>query len=163
MGRVSFNSHEIPVVGKEREVIRESLKLDGEELEYCAATIGNPHCVILRQTSPEQTKAWGGEIETHPFFPKRVNVQFLEVLDRNSISIQIWERGAGYTLASGSSSCAAASVARKLGLCDADIQVKMPGGTLSVSVDDEYRVTMRGPVTRVGEFETDQEMFGEGG
>ena len=163
MGRVNFNSREIPVTGKEREVIRESLKLDGEELEYCAATIGNPHCVVLRQASPKQTKAWGGEIETHPLFPNRVNVQFLEVLDRNSISIQIWERGAGYTLASGSSSCAAASVARKLGLCDADIRVKMPGGTLSVSVDDEYRVTMRGPVTRVGEFETDPEMFGEGG
>ena len=163
MGRVSFNSLDIFMTGKEREVIRESLKLDGEKFEFCAASIGNPHCIVLREASPKQVEDWGEKIETHPIFPNRVNVQFLKVIDRKAIRIEIWERGAGYTLASGSSSCAAAAVARKLGLCDSDIMVNMPGGELSITVNEEYMVTMCGPVTQIGEFKADQEMFGKRG
>jgi len=122
MGSVSFQSNIIPVTGESREVLNETLEINGEKLTFCSATIGNPHCVVLqRKISADETRRLGPLIETHPSFPNRTNVQFLEVLNRNTIRIEIWERGAGYTLASGSSSCAAASVAHRLGLCDAEI------------------------------------------
>ena len=118
MGEVSFQSDKITVEGKIREVLNETIEVDGQQLEFCAATIGNPHCVIMNggQTIDEVRRI-GPLIENHRNFPNRTNVQFMEVLDRGTIRIEIWERGAGYTLASGSSSCAAASVAYRLGLC----------------------------------------------
>ena len=84
-------------------------------------------------------------------------MQFLEVLDRGTIRIEIRERGAGYTLASGSSSCAAASVAHKLGLCENKITVLMPGGQIYITVNEDYSISMRGPVTRVGRMSLDPE------
>ena len=98
-------------------------------------------------------------MKNHPFFIHRTNVQFLEVLDRQTIRIEIWERGAGYTLASGSSSSAAAAVARKLGLCDEMIEVQMPGGSLMIGIDEDWSVMMRGPVTLVGSMTADKEIF----
>jgi len=108
MGTLSFDSTLIPVEGPPREVINETILVEGEELRFCAATVGNPHCVILRdELSAEETKKWGPLIEVDPRFPNRTNVQFAKILDRGNIQIEIWERGAGYTLASGTSSCAA--------------------------------------------------------
>jgi diaminopimelate epimerase len=98
-------------------------------------------------------------LETHPNFPRRTNVQFLQVLDRNNIRIEIWERGAGYTLASGSSSSASAAVARKLGLVDKSITVHMPGGEIQIELSDDYDVLMTGSVTRVGEGTLSAELF----
>jgi diaminopimelate epimerase len=162
MGEVSFLSTSIPVTGEEREVLREHMELDGARFEYCAATVGNPHCVILSENiSPEITRQYGPLIETDSRFSHRTNVQFLEILDRRNIRIEIWERGAGYTLASGSSSTAAAAVAFKLGLCDSAITVHMPGGELAIGVNDDFTVTMTGPVTRVCEGFVDPEMFEE--
>ncbi len=160
MGNVSFQSREIPVAGGPREVLRESIEVGGRTFQFCGATIGNPHCVIpLNDVSPELARQYGPLLENHPLFPNRTNVQFLKVLDRGNIRIEIWERGAGYTLASGSSSCAAAAVARKLGLCDKDITVHMPGGRIDISMDDGYHVIMTGPVTKVADGRMTEEMF----
>ena len=113
MGNVSFKSEDIPVTGASREVIDESIELGGEKYRYCAATIGNPHCVLpLTEISEKMARHLGPMLEIHPLFPHRTNVQLLKVIDRENIQIEIWERGAGYTLASGSSSSAAAAVAR---------------------------------------------------
>lgn len=117
MGNVSFNSTIIPVKGPPREVINEIIEIDGNNLKFCAATVGNPHCVVLSEKpSPEIARHYGPKIEVDALFPNRTNVQFIRVLDRSNIQIEIWERGAGYTLASGSSSTATAAVARRLGL-----------------------------------------------
>ncbi len=159
MGRVSFDSRLIPVAGPVREVIRESIDADRKSFLFCAATIGNPHCVVLQKATPVQAKKWGPLIERHRLFPERTNVQFLEVLTRERIRIEIWERGAGYTLASGSSSSAAAAVAKRLGECDREITVEMPGGEISISIDNEYAATMRGAVTRIGEMCAHQELL----
>lgn len=162
MGKVSFLSTKIPVAGDEREVLREQMEIDGAAFEYCAATVGNPHCVILRESvSPALARRYGPLIETDSRFPQRTNVQFMQVLDRRNIRIEIWERGAGYTLASGSSSTAAAGVAFRLGLCDPAITVHMPGGRLSLQFSGDFAATMTGPVTRVCEGVMDQEMFEE--
>ena len=161
MGQVNFESTAIPVDGPPREVIDEQLEVMGETLSFCAATIGNPHCVFpLDEISKEMALRLGPVVESHPLFPNRTNVQFMQVIDRSSIRIEIWERGAGYTLASGSSSCASAAVAYKLGRCDESISVHMPGGSLEVDISPELAVSMTGPVTRICSGYLDSEIFG---
>lgn len=98
-------------------------------------------------------------IETDPRFPNRANVQFMAIIDNNNIRIEIWERGAGYTLASGSSSTAAAAVAHKLGLCGSKVIVHMPGGDIGVSFSQDFTATIEGPVVRVCSGVIDMEMF----
>ena len=160
MGKVSFDSTKIPVEGPPREVIEETMLLDGRSLKFSGATIGNPHCVILQdEISEEEARKWGPGIERDARFPNRANVQFMKVMDRGNIQIEIWERGAGYTLASGSSSCASAAVAKRLGFCDSEITVHMPGGKIAVVVSDNFSVSMKGPVTRVAEGTISAEMF----
>jgi diaminopimelate epimerase len=160
MGKVSFDSRIIPVEGPEREVINEKMEVNGRTIEFCAATIGNPHCVILKpEISAAEAKEMGPLIENEPRFPNRTNVQFMKILDRSNIQIEIWERGAGYTLASGSSSSAAAAVAHRLGLCDRHITVHMPGGKIEVKIAEDFAVSMTGSVTRVAEGVIHPEMF----
>ncbi len=122
MGRVSFDSRLIPVAGPPREVLNETIRAGATELHYCAATLGNPHCVVLREQvsaaealrlGPLVETRLGPLVETNARFPRRTNVQFMQVIDRTRLRIEIWERGAGYTLASGSSACAAAAVAHR--------------------------------------------------
>ena len=160
MGKVNFHSDIIPVDGPSREVINETIVVNGKSYMYCAVTIGNPHCVLpMNSISEELAREIGPHIEKDSRFPNRTNVQLLKVLDRNNIQIEIWERGAGYTLASGSSSSAAASVAHKLGLCDQNITVHMPGGQLKIDIKDDFSIHMTGPVTRVAEGQLHQELF----
>ena len=83
----------------------------------------------------------------------------MKILDRSNIQIEIWERGAGYTLASGSSSSASAAVAFRLGLCDPQIKVHMPGGQIDIEISDNYEILMTGSVTKVAEGSIDPEMF----
>lgn len=160
MGRVSFHSADIPAAGPPREVLREPLQAGGETLTICAASIGNPHCVVLCDTvSSELAQRLGPLIERHPLFPRRTNVQFMQVLGPGAIRIEIWERGAGYTLASGSSSSAAAAVAHRLGLCRPEVTVHMPGGTLDIRIAEGFAITMTGPVARVYDGEVSGEVF----
>lgn len=160
MGQVSFDSRKIPVEGPPREVINEHLVINGMDLVYCAATIGNPHCVVIEDTlDTQRVKTLGPIIENHPFFPNRTNVQFAKVIDKNHICIEIWERGAGYTLASGSSASATAAIIYRLGLCKSNVSVHMPGGILDIAIQKDYAVTMSGPVTRIGQGTLDVEMF----
>ena len=160
MGKVSFRSDVIPVnvTGEAREVCNESIEVNGKSFQYYAATIGNPHCVVpVKDANPSLAMELGPTLENHSNFPNRTNVQFLQVIDRNRIKIEIWERGAGYTLASGSSSSAAGAVARKMGLCDENITVEMPGGEIGLLIDDEFNVQMTGPATRVAKMNLDLE------
>lgn len=164
MGTVRFHSDVIPVniVGDPREVCDETIEVNGKRMQYYAATIGNPHCVIpVDQVDQSLAIELGSALENHPNFPNRTNVQFLQILDRNRIRIEIWERGAGYTLASGSSSSAAGAVARKMGACDEKITVEMPGGEIGLMIDDEFNVQMTGPATRVAQMNLDLECLND--
>jgi len=162
MGKISFWSDKIPVTGPRREVINEQITVGGRTFTFCAATIGNPHCVLaLPEINAALARQFGPLLETHATFPNRTNVQFLKVRDRRNIQIEIWERGAGYTLASGSSSSAAAAVAHKLGLCDRAISVHMPGGQLAIEISGDYEIRMTGPVTKVSEGLIAEEMLTE--
>lgn len=160
MGTVSFDARIIPVIGIDGEVVDKSIEIKGTAYPMYAATIGNPHCVLPMETiSRELACELGPQIETHPMFPNRTNVQLLRIIDPSTIQIEIWERGAGYTLASGSSSSAAGAVARKMGLVGKDLTVKMPGGSIQLHIDEEFAVRMTGPATRVGRFEMDDEIL----
>ncbi|MGD8627217.1 MAG: diaminopimelate epimerase [Anaerolineae bacterium] len=159
MGRVSFDSRQIPVAGAAREVLDETMVVAGRAFHYCAATMGNPHCVVLcAGVSAEDARRWGPLIEGEARFPNRTNVQFMEVLDEANVRIEIWERGAGYTLSSGSSSCAAAAVAHRLGLCGPRVAVHAPGGVIDVWIEGGI-VSMAGPVSKVCDGVLASELF----
>lgn len=160
MGKVSFAMNHIPVDGPEQadQDIGQQLAINGTNYTVYLADIGNPHCVVpLPAISAELACKDGAAIEIDPTFPNRTNVQFLKVIDRNNIQIEIWERGAGYTLASGSSSSASAAVANRIGLCDRDITVHMPGGKIAIEIGDDYAIRMTGPATRVADMTFDTE------
>jgi diaminopimelate epimerase len=147
MGTVTFKSQDIPVAGVDRELIDEVLQVGEQTFRVSCLSIGNPHCVVrLNGATESEVRQLGAQIETHWMFPGRINVQFLEVVTRDHIRIKIWERGAGYTLASGSSSCAAASAAHRLGLVNNHVRVEMPGGDIDIDIDADGHVGMTGAV-----------------
>ncbi len=157
MGRLSFRSNEIGLLGPAREVIEEEVEIAGQRLRITAATIGNPHCVVFVEDLPVEVpcgleelaqlaQALGPELERLPLYPNRTNVQFVEVVDRHTLRMAIWERGAGYTLASGTSSCAAAGAAIRTGRCTSPVTVQMPGGEMLVEVADDWSVRLTGAV-----------------
>jgi diaminopimelate epimerase len=151
MGKVTYESDKIPVTGTKREVIDEPMIFSGHVYNVTCLSIGNPHCVIpMFKISREKAIELGTLVEAAPYFPNRINMQLLQVIDRHNIRIEIFERGAGYTLASGSSSCAAACAAIKLGLADSPVKVQMPGGELNIEIGSDESVYMTGTVNRVG-------------
>jgi diaminopimelate epimerase len=152
MGRATFRASEVPMTGPDREVVDEPLKLaDGTTLRASAVSVGNPHCVVFVEAPDEATcRRLGPLIEQHAAFPNRTNVQFARAAGRDAIEIRIWERGAGYTLASGSSSCGAAAAAVRTGRCDhGRVRVTMPGGELIVHVRPDWSLRLEGPVEEV--------------
>ncbi len=160
MGQVSFDSAKIPVVGAPREVLGETIRIQDRDFTFNAATIGNPHCVIVQpEISEAFARRYGPDLEVHPNFPRKTNVQFLKVLDRHNVQIEIWERGAGYTLASGSSSSASAAVAHRLGLVDRQITVHMPGGQIGIEIGSDYSILMTGTVNKVAEGTMHPQLF----
>jgi len=152
MGEATFQSNLIPVAGEEREVVDEEINVDGEPLKITAVSVGNPHCVVFVDELDEgYIRILGPLLETHELFPNRINVQFAKPLTRNNVEILIWERGAGYTLASGSSSCAVAAACVRNGLTDGNVTVSMPGGELDITIRDDWSIKMRGAVEEVAE------------
>ncbi|MGQ0793566.1 MAG: diaminopimelate epimerase [Deltaproteobacteria bacterium] len=152
MGEATFRSRLIPVEGDDREVIGEEIRINGEILRFTAVSVGNPHCVVFAEELDEAyTKKLGPKIENHRIFPNRTNVQFAKVVSRDRVEILIWERGAGWTLASGSSSCAVAAACVRNNLTDRYLTVAMPGGELQIEVRNDWTLKMRGEVEGVAE------------
>lgn len=162
MGKLSFYSDEIPVTGPRREVLNETMMFGSIPYRVTCVTIGNPHCVIwLNDISKELACRIGKHSETADYFPEKINTELLKVVDRTNIEIEIYERGAGYTLASGTSGCAAAGAAYRMGLTDPKMYVHMPGGVLEVEIETDGSVLMTGEVGYVGRFTLSQEMAEE--
>ena len=150
MGMASFNSKDIPVEGAEREVVGEELRVNGDIFKFTAVSVGNPHCVIfVEELNQGLIKKVGPIIENHLIFPNRTNVQFARVKSPSEVEILIWERGAGYTLASGSSSCAVAVASVKNGLTENELKIIMPGGELDIKVNEDWSLRMKGPAEEV--------------
>lgn len=131
------------------------LEIEGEALAVTSLSVGNPHCVIVvEELSAIDFHRLGPAIENHVAFPARTNVQFVQVLDRGLVRARIWERGAGETMASGSSSCAVAAACYRRGLVDEEVTVRMDGGDLTIVIAEDGQITMDGPVeeTFAGSF-----------
>jgi diaminopimelate epimerase len=150
MGKAIFASRDIPVNSDLPEFIGQKITAGDKEFEVNCVSVGNPHCVVIKQDLDEnEIRTYGPLLENHPLFPNRINVQFAKVLSDRDAEILIWERGAGYTLASGSSSCAASSVLIKRGLIKGDLTMHMQGGTLKIDIDKDWNIRMTGEVREI--------------
>ena len=153
MGIATFKPDALPCSLDVPELIQQPIEAAGRSLIFTGVSVGNPHCVVFKPAgeswSREELLALGPTLEHHQLFPKRTNVQLVVPTGRNEVFILIWERGAGETQASGSSSCAAASAAVRLGLVRSPVTVKMPGGVLNIDVAPDFSLTMKGPVAEV--------------
>ena len=153
MGRATFSPAALPCTLAVDELINQPIEAAGQRFVFTGVSVGNPHCVVFKPASEQWTRdellALAPALENHVLFPRRTNVQLAVPTGPREIFILIWERGAGETQASGSSSCAAASAAVKLGLVQSPVTVNMPGGTLRIDVDKEFNLTMKGPVAEV--------------
>ena len=167
MGRATFRPEALPCTLDVDELIEQSIKVTGETLTFTGVSVGNPHCVVFHphggkwsrddQRGRQDDQHWsrddllriGPPLETHPIFPDRTNVQLAEATGPDSIRILIWERGAGETQSSGSSACAAASAAVRLGLVSSPVTVESQGGAMLVDIDEEFNLKLTGPVAEV--------------
>ena len=128
----------------------EEIDVDGGQIDVVQVSLGNPHCVeIVPDLAAIDVHTLGPKIERHAKFPDRTNVQFAHVVARDEVSILIWERGAGYTQASGSSSCAVVAACHRQGLVGSEVTVTMPGGRLEIAIAKDGELRMRGPVEEV--------------
>ena len=150
LGRPSFSSADIPVAGPLRDVVDEEIRAGDRTYRFTGVTVGNPHCVIvLPRISADEACLSGPLIEIDPRFPARTNVQFVQVIDRDNIRMEIWERGAGYTLSSGTSTAAAAAAVHRLGLAGPVLDVEMPGGRLHAEIGADGGVSIAGSVVKI--------------
>lgn len=160
LGQVSFDTDKIGIAGPPREIIEEAVEVAGQPCRITAVTVGNPHCVVFVDEIPASTptldhlarlaRELGPHLERLPLYPRRTNVQFAHALAPHLLAVAVWERGAGYTLASGTSSCAAAAAAVRTGRCRGPVTVQMPGGELLVEFSGDH-VRLTGEVTPVCE------------
>lgn len=137
------------------EANRYTVDLEGEQVEFAAVSMGNPHAVLqVESTAKAPVESLGPILESHPIFPERVNVGFLEVVSRHQARLRVYERGSGETLACGSGACAAAVVGIEQGLLESPVDVELPGGHLVINWQGRgFPVMMQGPAVTVFEGE----------
>ena len=149
IGRPSFRAADLPALF-DGEPDRVELQTPAGAVEAMLVSVGNPHCVVFDQpVTMERCLELGPHLERHASFPERTNVQLFEVLDRGRVRIEIWERGAGYTLASGTSASAVVAACMRAGLVDDHVTVVMPGGELAVRREPVGNLVQSGPARRV--------------
>jgi len=149
IGRPSFRAADLPA-NFPGEPDRVRLRTEAGAVEAMLVSVGNPHCVVFDQpVTKERCLELGPHLERHPAFPERTNVQLFEALDRSRVRVEIWERGAGYTLASGTSASAVAAACMRAGLVDDHVTIQMPGGNLEVRREKTGNLVQSGPAQRV--------------
>jgi diaminopimelate epimerase len=149
IGRPSFLAADLPA-RFDGEPDRVSLDTPAGRVDAMLVSVGNPHCVVFDQpVTADRIIQLGPHLEHHPAFPERTNVQLFEVVDREHVRVEIWERGAGYTLASGTSASAVAAACMRSGLVDDHVTIEMPGGRLDVRRDVSGHLVQSGPARRV--------------
>ncbi|HEX9102554.1 MAG TPA: diaminopimelate epimerase, partial [Polyangia bacterium] len=159
MGRVSFRCADLPMDGRGAdEWVGRKLQVGDRAFTATCLSVGNPHAVLFDAPFDEESaRKWGPLVENHAQFPRRTNVQLIQPVDRSTVRALIWERGAGFTMASGTSSCAVAAACVRAGLTDRHVKVVMPGGTLEVTVGEDWQLEQIGfaQEVAVGKLATD--------
>ena len=148
MGKPMLRPEEVPVVSEKEEVIDEPITVEGQEYRMTCVSMGNPHAVVFIDQDVKEfpLETVGVKFENHERFPKRVNTEFVNVLDRHTAQMRVWERGSGETLACGTGACAVAVACALNGLTEDEVTVKLLGGDLQIKWDREKNtVYMTGP------------------
>ncbi len=149
IGRPSFRASDLPA-RFDGEPDRVNLDTSAGRVEAMLVSVGNPHCVVFGEpVTKERCLELGPLLENHSAFPERTNVQLFEVIDRARARVEIWERGAGYTLASGTSASAVAAACMRAGLVDDRVTIQMPGGDLEIQRAKSGNLVQSGPARRV--------------
>ena len=160
MGYPELVAKEIPVVGFEGEIVNEAIFFGDNFYNATCVSLGNPNCVLmLEEVSQKKAMQLGPYVENSRYFPNRINMQLCQVLDRENIQIEIYERGAGYTYASGTGACAAAAASHKMGFVGDRVTVHMHGGELLVEFARDGRIDMTGPVVYIGSITLAEQFF----
>lgn len=151
MGEPILNGLQIPTTIDANPVINQSVEVDGREFRFTAVSMGNPHCVIYVDDAASFDLAqWGPKLETHPLFPRKINVEFVTVRSRNYTDMRVWERGAGPTLACGTGACATVVASVLNGFTDRTAVVSLKGGDLNIEWNEaDNHVYMTGPAAIV--------------
>lgn len=159
MGTPQLTRDKIPMRGSEGNVISEELSIDDETFRVTAVSMGNPHCIIFVDEFADNWKEIGPKVEKHPVFPQHTNVEFVQILSPTHVTVKVWERGAGATLAcgTGASAVGVALILNEKAKKDDIITVSLPGGDLSITWASDGHVYMTGPaeITFEGQVELD--------
>ena len=166
MGKAIIKPAEIPVLADGEDFISRKIEVNGSEETVTCVSMGNPHCVIFTDKNVDglELEKIGPSYENHPLFPERINTEFANIIDGNTVKMRVWERGSGETWACGTGACATAVAACLNGHCkrDEEIHLILRGGDLYITYKSDGTVLMRGPATTVFEGEIDiAEAFGK--
>ncbi len=147
MGAPITEAKEIPVISDKKTVIDEAVLIDDKEYKITCVSMGNPHAVIfVDDTDHLDIEHIGPQFENHPMFPDKINTEFIQIIDRNTIKMRVWERGSGETMACGTGACASVVACVLNGLTDCRVTVKLLGGDLFIEYNEEENtVYMTGP------------------
>lgn len=160
MGCPRFQAQEIPAVGFGEEIVGEAIFFCDNFYNATCVSMGNPNCVLmLEEADRKKAMQLGPYVENSKYFPNRINMQLCHVLDRENIRIEIYERGAGYTYASGTGACAAAAASHRMGLVGDAVTVHMHGGDLFVEFGEDGNIYMTGPVVYIGKITLAEQFF----
>ena len=157
MGRPELNASLIPVISEHDQVVDEEITVEGKVYRMTCVSMGNPHAVVFADNVADLDLAKiGPYFEQHERFPKRINTEFVRVIDRHTVEMRVWERGTGETLACGTGCCATAVACVLNGKTEADVTVKVLGGEIRIQWDREAdTIFMTGPASTVFEGEID--------
>ncbi|MDK2878310.1 MAG: diaminopimelate epimerase [Thermoanaerobacteraceae bacterium] len=151
MGHYSLLKKDVPIMGSPDEEALD-LEVEAQDQKYIATgvSMGNPHCVIfVDNVDGVPLEKVGPILENHPLFPKKTNVEFIEVKGKDHLKMRVWERGCGLTLACGTGACASAVAAYKKGIAGNKVKVSLSVGDLMIEIQDDRRVFMTGPAEEV--------------
>ncbi|ANY69820.1 diaminopimelate epimerase [Paenibacillus sp. BIHB 4019] len=151
MGEPILNGLAVPTTVDQEQVVEHPIEVDGHEFRFTAVSMGNPHCVIYVDDAANfDLAAWGPKLETHPMFPRKINVEFVTVNSREHTEMRVWERGAGPTLACGTGACATVVASVLNGYTDRTATVSLKGGDLLIEWNEaDNHVYMTGPAAEV--------------
>ncbi|MCT4595674.1 MAG: diaminopimelate epimerase [Anaeromicrobium sp.] len=155
MSKPLFDPKDIPVMCEGEKVIEKCVEIDGKEVVFSTIFLGVPHTVVFVDDIKDiDINGLGSKMEIHPIFPKKTNVNFVEVKDRNHINVYTWERGAGRTLACGTGCCSSVVLGNVLNKLNQKVKVQAEGGAMEIEIKDDFDVFMKGEATTicVGEF-----------
>lgn len=160
MGKPVFACDKIPVVGDIEEIVNEPLLFHGNLYNATCVSVGTPNCVIMMENvSGQKVRELGPYVENASYFPNQANLQLCHMKDEKHIELEIYERGAGYTLSSGTGACAAAASAYRLGVCGKEVMVTMPGGELLIEIESDFTMYMTGRAEKIGTFYVAEHFF----